>query len=114
MLIGSLSLMSEPEIFFNEGKYSVSEESLIDWANCLNSPWSNTCENYKIERNHIKNLTKDVPYNQKWKCQYSVIGYDGITSCLYGYGSTPDESLRNCIALFKEIQAKYNPEDNSF
>ena len=49
-----------------------------------------------------------------WRTVYCVEGYDMISSMIYGYGNTPQESLENCISNFTKLQEKYNPDGKQF
>ena len=44
----------------------------------------------------------------EWITIYRVIGYEGITSEIYGYGNNPEESLAACSHNFDLVQKKYN------
>lgn len=98
------------ENFFYEDDKEVSEEDLKEWAVTLNSPWTDDCVCYQITRYTPKSESEPL----LWKCEYSVVGYDGITATVIGYGYTESFALGGCLKLFSHLQEKYNPEDDSF
>ena len=51
---------------------------------------------------------------EKWTCVYESVGYDGISSSVYGYGNTEEEALKSCKDHFKYLQENYNKGGNSF
>ena len=78
----------------------------------LNSPWSYGCETYTVHR--IRTISGDLDKNCEWVCEYNVVGYDDLTSTLYGYGHTIEECMNRVKKLFDYLQRKYNPENISF
>ena len=97
-----------------DGKKAVGFDDMESWAVTLNSPWSITHEYYKIEIN-CKNAYTAMDENEPfWRCIYTVIGYDGISAEVIGYGNTEEEALRDCKELFKYIQKNFNKDDESF
>lgn len=98
----------------NESGETPSKTDLNNLAVCINSPWSQKHETYTISLN-CKDAYTDIPeHTPLFQCAYTVIGYDGITSILYGYGASETEALENCMELFEYLQYTYNPEDESF
>ena len=85
-------------------------EDLNRWAIILNSPWSQADERYIIEFNCKDAYTQMDEKEPKYRCIYTVVGYELIT----GYGNTEEEALKDCKDLFKYLQENFNPEDKSF
>ena len=84
----------------------------IHFTEWINSPWSYGCESYTVHRVLASNGELDEKY--EWVCEYTVVGYDEITSTLYGYGHTKEEAIDRVDKLFDYLQNKYNPEKVSF
>jgi hypothetical protein len=102
------------ESFYKESDEALSNEDLVEWAVCINSPWSQADEKYVIELN-CKNAYTPMDENEPiWRCEYYVVGYDCITTSVFGYGNTEAEALEACRKHFQLLQCKYNPEDESF
>lgn len=91
----------------------LNKNDLERWAICLNSPWSYMTETYEISFNCNDSL---IPKNgdERYKCEYIVIGYEGVESCVVGYGATEVNALNNCLNKYKYIQNEYNEKDISF
>ena len=89
------------------------EKVLSDWALICNSPWDFTCEEYAVRVKPVPG-TFESDAECPWSCRYKVVGYEGITGKVYGYGLDAKTALSNCIGLFNFIQKKYNPEDDNF
>ena len=102
------------ETFFNKEGEILGKEKLEQWALCLNSPWSQTCETLRIQCNCKDAYTPMKDSNPTFVCEKTIIGYEGITSTLLAYGFTEEEALQNCITIFKELQKKYNCDNDSF
>ena len=101
------------ETFYKENDIELSEEDLEEWAIWINSPWSQAHEGYVIKVN-CKNAYTQMDENEPiWKCEYSIIGYDGIEASVFGYGNTEYKALEDCKNHFQMLQDKYNPEGNS-
>lgn len=102
------------ETFYKDNDEELSNEDLNEWAVCANSPWSQAHETYEIKVN-CKDAYTEMDENEPiWKCEYYVIGYDGISASVFGYGYTEIEALEDCKNHFQMLQDKYNPEDDSF
>lgn len=102
------------ETFYEENDIKLTDEDLEDWAAWLNSPWSYNHESYTIKVN-CKNAYSQIDENEPmWKCEYSIIGYDGIEASVFGYGNTEEEALEDCKINFQVLQYKYNPKKYSF
>ncbi|MDD4089927.1 MAG: hypothetical protein PHP29_09585 [Tissierellia bacterium] len=116
MLVGIMYVTEEETLFNINGNngFTNTEEELKDLAVCINSPWSQTDEKYTITYNCKDSYTEKNPNEPNWKCEYEVIGYDMITTVIYGYGDTPQESLQNCIDLFNRLQKEYNKDNDAF
>lgn len=100
--------------FYNKNRVKLSDDTLSEWAICLNSPWSQTEMEYKTELNCESAYTKMKETEPKWRTIYTVRSYDFFISEIYGYGNTPQELLENCISNFTHFQEKYNPENKYF
>ena len=94
--------------FFYENGEKLSDDDLNYWAVCLNSPWDNDTEGYVTKVNKL-DKTKN-----EWMTIYQVIGYEGITSEICGYGDDPASALNNCICNFRLIQEIYNKNGEYF
>lgn len=53
------------------------------------------------------------PSDPIWKCVYEIIGYDGITSTVIGYGQTEEEALIRRKELFAYLQSNYKKENEA-
>jgi hypothetical protein len=87
------------------GLFQGDPDELKQLALCANSPWSYKDEVYKITYNID---------DASWECEHKVVGYDAITSIIYGYGYCPENALCDCIETFDELQLEYNNEKLSF
>lgn len=99
--------------FYNENDEELNKEDLEWWAVWINSPWSQAHEKYEIRCNCKDAYTQMDGNEPTWRCEYSIVGYDGISASVTGYGDTPEEALRKCNELFQMLQDKYNVEDES-
>lgn len=115
-LIGVLYINKNEFNFYinNDNQFENTTDDLNELAVCNNSPWSQTHETYTIKYNCKDSYTQKEEIELDWKCEYKVIGYDGITSIIYGYGNTPEESLKDCKLMCERLQKEYNKEDESF
>lgn len=115
-LIGVLYDMDEEEIQFhsNNEEFINSTEELQRLALYANSPWSQTHQTYVIKFNCKDSYTKKASKCPNFVCICSVVGYEAITSEIYGYGETPQEALDDCIKMFDRLQKEYNPNDKYF
>lgn len=100
--------------FCDKDGNKLSDDILNEWVVCLNSPWSQIEMKYKTELNCGSAYTEINKNKPAWRTIYCVIGYDLITSWIYGYGNTPQESFENCISNFTKLQEKYNPDGKQF
>lgn len=94
--------------FFYVNGEKLSEDDLNYWTICLNSPWNYFAEEY------ITKLNKLDKTRNEWITIYQVIGYEGITSEIYGYGDDPASALDNCIYNLCLIQETYNKTREKF
>ena len=110
--IGIMNIPMNPQkvffIFNNDSK-----DYLEEWAIWLNSPWSQTDAMYKIQYNCIDSYTQRDPKWPEYRCDYTVIGYDGYSATIFGWGKTEIESLTDCLNRFNSIQKLYNPKGES-
>ena len=84
------------------------DKALYHLALCANSPWSDDEMIYSI-------YSSELPEGLfEWVCRKKIVGYEGITSMIYGYGQTEQEALEDCIKYFNDIQSKYNKDDDYF
>lgn len=97
--------------FFKSDNTELDKKDLEQWIIWSNSPWSQVHKDYIISVNCKDEYTKINPNEPIWKCTYEVIGYDGITTGIIGYGNTKIEALNDCDYLFKSLQEKYNPDN---
>lgn len=88
-------------------KEKLNNKELENWAVWLNSPWSYTTESYTISFN-CEEFQSPPKNDKRYKCEYWVIGYDGIESLLIGYGRTEICALNDCLKKMKYLQDKYN------
>lgn len=100
--------------FYDKNDVEIGTDTLEDWAVCLNSPWSVANERYVVEFNTTNTCVDMSKDGFLYRCIYVVVGYDGITTEIFGYGNDAEEALTNCIVNFNKVQAKYNPNDESF
>lgn len=122
MLVGSLFFDKEHDFsffsdnmkdFIDSNNEVLTDKELNDWAVWINSPWSQTHESYTISLNCKDSYTAMNSSDPVWKCVYEVIGYDGITSTVVGYGQTEEEALIRCKELFTYLQSNYNKENEA-
>ena len=114
MLIGKVCFYDKTTDYLMENDdFCNTIEELEHFSLFLNSPWGQADETYKIKYNCVDNYTEKDPNIPDWICKYCVVGYDGITSILYGYGDTQQESLQNCISLFERLQKEFNKDDDA-
>ena len=99
--------------FYKENNEELAKEDMEEWAIWLNSPWSQIHEKYEIKCNCKDAYTQMDEYELVWKCEYSVIGYDGISATVIGYGNTEVEALESCKNHFQMLQQKYNTGNKS-
>lgn len=123
VLAGSLEVVNEENFYTDDFKkfYSdveMTQELLSDdlegWAVSLNSPWSQEDEKWIIECNCVDAYIPMIKTEPTFRCIYEVVGYDGISSCVIGYGNTQQNSLQECVAHFEYLQNKYNKENKRF
>ena len=74
--------------FYDENDEVLSEENLKYWSEWINSPWSQDHEKYEIRLNCKDAYTPMDESKPRWVCEYYIIGYDGITASVFGYGNT--------------------------
>ena len=99
---------------YKENNEYLTQEDLENWAVCLNSPWSQAHEKYTISCN-CKDAYSEIDKEQLiWKCEYSIVGYDGISATILGYGDTEEFALEECKRHFQMLQKIYNPNRESF
>lgn len=114
MLVG---ILEDEELTINideNNNFLNTEEDLKNFTVCINSPWGQTDETYIIKYNCKDSYTEKDPNEPDWKCEYTVVGYEMITSILYGYGNTPQKALQHCIDIFQRLQREFNKENDSF
>ena len=101
------------ETFYKENDEVLNNEDLEQWAVWINSPWSQAHESYE-RRCNCKDAYTQMDENEPiWKCEYSIVGYDGISASVFGYGNTEAEALESCMKHFQMLQDKYNTENES-
>lgn len=100
--------------FYRESTEKLTKEDLKYWSIWLNSPWSQAHEKYIISLNCKDAYTEMDKEEPIWKCEYSVVGYDGICATVFGYGDTEDLALEKCKKHFQVLQELYNPNGESF
>lgn len=92
--------------FFSDNDSQYEDKYINSLAILINSPWSHV--------NQLFIIVPDTDENQQtilgWQCTYQVIGYDGISTTIYGYGKSEEEAMKNCKDFFKYLQANYNKE----
>lgn len=99
--------------FYKENDEELNNNDLIQWAVWINSPWSQAHEGYNIRCN-CKDAYTEMNKNEPiWKCEYSIVGYDGISASVFGYGNTEVKALNSCKSHFQMLQDKYNTENKS-
>lgn len=99
--------------FYNEKDEELTKDDIEMWAIWINSPWSQVHEKYELKCNckdAYTQMDKNEPY---WKCEYSIVAYDGISASVIGYGNTEIESLESCKSHFQMLQEKYNKENEN-
>ena len=118
---GSLQIRDEEKYytddfikFYDEKNNELSIDDLSNWAIWINSPWSQVHERYKIVCNCESAYVEMDKNEPTWKCEYSIIGYDGVCAIVVGYGNTEVEALEECKKHFDYLQETYNKEDESF
>ena len=99
--------------FYKENDEELTKEDMEEWAVWINSPWSQVHEKYEIKCNCKDAYTQMDTNEPVWKCKYSIVGYDGISASVIGYGNTEFEALKSCKDHFKMLQEKYNKENES-
>lgn len=99
--------------FYKENDEKLSKDDLEEWAVWINSPWSKVHEKYEIKCNCKDAYTQADENEPIWKCEYSIIGYEGISASVIGYGNTEVEALKSCIEHFRMLQEKYNVKNES-
>lgn len=100
--------------FYKENNEMLKGEDLEYWSVWLNSPWSQAHEKYIISCNCKDAYTEMDKEEPIWKCEYSVVGYDGISTTILGYGNTEIAALEECKMHFQILQELYNPNKESF
>lgn len=96
------------EYYYEDGK-RVEDDVLCRWAIMLNSPWSVCDDTFTIEYNGSGYAKDPHPSDEyKYRCERKVEGYEDSGGTCIGYGSTPKESLEDCISLFDYLQEMYN------
>lgn len=86
--------------FYKENDKSLTKDDLEEWAIWTNSPWSQAHEKYEIKCNCKDAYTQMDENDPVWKCVYSIIGYDGISASVIGYGNTEVVALESCKEHF--------------
>lgn len=99
--------------FYKENDEKLTKEDMEEWAIGINSPWSQAHEKYEIKCNCKDAYTQMNEDDPVWKCEYSIVGYEGITASVMGYGNTEEEALENCKEHFQMLQEKYNIDNDS-
>ena len=99
--------------FCDEKDNELSIDDLSNWAIWINSPWSQVHERYKIVCNCESAYVEMDKNELTWKCEYFIIGYDGICAIVVGYGNTEVEALEECKKHFDYLQENYNKENKS-
>lgn len=100
--------------FYKENNEMLKGEDLEHWSVWLNSPWSQAHEKYIISCNCKDAYTEMDKEEPIWKCEYSVVGYDGISATILGYGDTEESALEECKRHFQMLQESHNPNGESF
>lgn len=100
-------------IFYKENDEELNNNDLIQWAVWINSPWSQAHKSYEIRCNGKDTYTQMDENEPAWECEYSIVGYDGISASVFGYGNTEVEALESCKSHFQMLQDKYNTESKS-
>lgn len=99
--------------FYKENNEKITKKEVEEWAILLNSPWSQVHEKYEIKCN-CKDAYTQIDENElAWKCEYYIVGYDGISASVIGYGNTEFDALKKCKDCFRMLQEKYNTENES-
>lgn len=97
------------EFYIDENSEKLlNQDELEQWSIWLKSSWIKDDEIYVTEFNKSSKENE-----QKYRTYYQVIGYEGITAVVYGYGNTPQESLQDCMNHFEYLQKEYNKENES-
>lgn len=118
MLIGTLDVNIYNEEIMNfyidqNNQFTNQKEDLEGFAALINSPWSQADKIYTIRYNCKDAYTPKEDNEPDWVCEYKVIGYEMITSVLYGYGNTQQEALKNCMDMFDRLQKEFNKDGAS-
>lgn len=88
-----------------KGEGITDDDSIEDAVEILNSPWSDNSYSF------------DIKYNEKinhWICERIVWWYDGCSAVLTTYADNHQTAFMMNGILFNRLQAKYNPNSNSF
>ena len=99
--------------FYSKNDKELEESDLEFWAEWINSPWSQAHEFYKISINCKDAYTEMNKNDPKFKCEYIILGYEGVASCVIGYGNTEYKALSKCKKLFRYLQNNYNKNNKS-
>lgn len=106
------------KIRFPVGEWLQGKDKLVElenWVTCLNSPWSIEDERITVEYNVYDGYSKEMPAGGQFRAVYEVTGYEAVTALLIGYSGVSFEvAMANCLNWHKELQAKYNPDNESF
>lgn len=100
--------------FYKDNDEKLTKEDLEEWAIWINSPWSQIHEEYEIKCNCKDAYTQISGNEPAWKCEYSIVGYDGISASVMGYGDAEINALESCKRHYQMLQEKYNTENISF
>lgn len=111
-LFATLQFMNDLESYYVEDDYAKEDMYRITLGS--NSPWSQTDFTWEVSTNTKDSYTEKDPSTPDYKCIYTVVGYDAITTEIYGYGQSPQEALQDCINLFDRLQKEYNPNGDAF
>lgn len=97
--------------FYKENDKELTKKDMEEWAVWINSPWSQDHKGYEIKCN-CKDAYTQIDRNELvWKCEYFIMGYDGVSASVIGYGNSAIEALENCKCYFLMLQEKYNPDN---
>ena len=99
--------------FFDKDGNVLNQDTIEEWAEWLNSPWSCTTESWVITFNMQSNGYEPDKENI-YKCEYIVVGYECVTATVFGYGKTEAEALQSCKEHFEYLQKEYNKEQTSY
>lgn len=84
------------ESFYTEDDVKLNEEDIYRWAVCISDPWDDSLEGYEITINLKDREWEWDGQGPKWKCVYSMTGYEGLGASVYGYGDTEEIALKEC------------------